>query len=144
MNLYKLFVSISTIILFIICHQSLNTEAAVTNVNSSIGAHPGKAVYDTYCLTCHQADGYGVPGLNPPLVKTEWVLGDKTRLIHVLLKGLNTPLNINGQTYRNPMPAHAFLTDTEIAQVLTYVRSNFGNKASVVTVDEVKLARATK
>ncbi|MGN6648388.1 MAG: c-type cytochrome [Cytophaga sp.] len=126
----------------VICLQSLNAETVT--LKKDAGTHPGKVIYDTYCLTCHQADGYGVPGLNPPLVKTEWVLGDKTRLINVLLKGLNTPLTINGQTYRNPMPSHAFLTDQEIAHVLTYVRSNFGNKAPAVTVADVQLVRSAK
>lgn len=138
----KLVALLALCVVCIICWQRLNAETAALKKGN--GVHPGKAIYDTYCLTCHQADGYGVPGLNPPIVKTEWVLGDKTRLINVLLKGLNTPLNINGQTYRNPMPSHAFLTDQEIAHVLTYVRSNFGNKASAVTVAEVQLARGTK
>jgi mono/diheme cytochrome c family protein len=139
---FKLIAFVSTSILFIICYQSLNADTISSK--NSIGVHPGKTVYETYCLTCHQADGYGVPGINPPIVKTEWVLGDKTRLITILLKGLNTPLNINGQTYRNPMPSHDFLTDTEVAHVLTYIRSNFGNKATAVTVDEVKIVRALK
>lgn len=140
--MHKLLTIATFCFILILCFQSLNAETTSSKVK--IGAHPGKAVYDTYCLTCHQADAYGVPGLNPPLVKTEWVLGDKTRLIHVVLKGLNTPININGQTYRNPMPAHAFLTDVEIANVLTYIRSNFGNKASAVTAEEVKMVRAAK
>jgi len=140
--MYKSITVITTCIILAISYQSLNAETASSKKVS--GVHPGKAVYDTYCLTCHQADGYGVPGLNPPLVKTEWVLGDKTRLINIVLKGLNTPLNINGQTYRNPMPAHAFLTDTEIANVLSYIRSNFGNKASAIKMEEVKAVRALK
>lgn len=142
MNLYKIVAFISTGILSIVCFQSLNAETISVKINT--GVHPGKAVYDTHCLTCHQADGYGVPGLNPPLVKTEWVLGDKTRLINIVLKGFTTPIHINGQSYRNPMPAHAFLTDTEVANVLTYVRSSFGNKASAVTAAEVKIVRALK
>lgn len=142
MNYYKLFVLIPISILCLISYQSLNAET--TSSKTTAGVHPGKVVYDTYCLTCHQADGYGVPGLNPPIVKTDWVLGDKTRLINVVLKGLNTPISINGQTYRNPMPAHAFLTDTEIANVLSYIRSNFGNKASAIKAEEVKMVRASK
>lgn len=140
--MYKSLIVIIFCLILIISYQSLNAETISSE--GSIGVHPGKAVYDTYCLTCHQADGYGVPGLNPPIVKTEWVLGDKTRLINVVLKGLNTPININGQTYRNPMPAHAFLTDSEIANVLSYIRSNFGNKASAIKAEEVKMVRAAK
>ena len=101
----------------------------------------GKLVYTTYCLSCHQADGGGVPNLNPPLIKTQYVLGDKTRLINVLLQGLNGEVEINGSTYSNPMPAHDFLKDEDIANVLSFVRNNFGNKASAVTTAEVKKQR---
>ena len=101
----------------------------------------GKKVYDTYCLACHQADGSGVPGLNPPLIKTKWVLGDKKTLINVLLKGMSEPIEVDGDEYNNVMASHAFLKDQEIADVLTYVRNSFGNKASVVTAAEVKVTR---
>ncbi|MFN5136488.1 MAG: c-type cytochrome [Chitinophagaceae bacterium] len=102
----------------------------------------GKKVYDTYCLTCHQADGAGVPRMNPPLIKTTYVLGDKKRLINIILKGFNESVEINGDYYDNPMPAQPQLNDQQIADVLTYVRNSFGNKASVVTLAEVKVERA--
>ncbi|MVM29536.1 c-type cytochrome [Spirosoma sp. HMF4905] len=101
---------------------------------------PGQLIYEQNCLTCHQANGSGVPNLNPPLRGTDWVLGDKTRLINVLLKGLQGQ-EIEGDMYDNAMPAHDFLTDVQIADVLTYIRSSFGNKADAITADEVKIAR---
>ncbi|UFH54888.1 cytochrome c [Spirosoma sp. KNUC1025] len=101
---------------------------------------PGQLIYEQNCLTCHQANGSGVPNLNPPLRGTDWVLGDKTRLINVVLKGLQGQ-EVEGDTYDNAMPAHDFLTDAQIADVLTYVRSNFGNKASEITAEEVKALR---
>jgi mono/diheme cytochrome c family protein len=104
----------------------------------------GKKVYDMYCQACHQADGNGVPRLNPPLVGTVYVTGSKTRLIDIVLKGLSDPLEINGEEYNNPMAAHDFLTDQQIADVLTYVRNSFGNKAGAVSVSEVKKQRAKK
>lgn len=103
----------------------------------------GQLIYEQNCLTCHQANGSGVPNLNPPLRGTDWVLGDKTRLINVLLKGLQGQ-EIEGDMYDNAMPAHDFLNDTQIADVLTYIRSNFGNKADAITADEVKALRAVK
>ena len=109
------------------------TKPAMTKSN-------GQLVYEQNCLACHQASGSGVPNLNPPLRETDWVLGDKTRLINVLLKGLQGQ-EIEGDMYDNAMPAHDFLTDTQIADVLTYVRSSFGNKAGAVTVEEVKAVR---
>lgn len=104
----------------------------------------GKKVYDMYCLACHQADGNGVPRLNPPLAGTVYVTGSKTRLIDIVLKGLTDPLEINGEEYNNPMAAHSFLTDQQIADVLTYIRNSFGNKAGIVTAAEVKKQRAKK
>lgn len=104
----------------------------------------GKKVYDTYCLTCHQADGAGVPRMNPPLVKTTYVLGDKKRLINIILKGFNESVEINGDYYDNPMPAQPQLTDQQVADVLTFVRNSFGNKASLITAAEVKAMRAKK
>jgi mono/diheme cytochrome c family protein len=101
----------------------------------------GKSVYAQNCLTCHMADGLGVDGMNPPLAKTDYVLGDKTRLTKVLLNGLKG-VEIGGEQYHGVMPAQASLTDAQIAAVLTYVRNSFGNKASAVSTAEVKAVRA--
>ena len=103
----------------------------------------GALVYKQYCLSCHQADGGGVPNLNPTLSQTSWVLGDKQRLISVLLNGLQGQL-IDGVKYESVMPSHSFLTDKQIADVLTYVRNNFDNKASLVTAAQVNAVRTKK
>jgi len=103
---------------------------------------PGEKVFKQYCISCHQADGGGVPNMIPPLINTTYVLGDKERLIQILLKGLNQNIEIEDQYFSNPMPALNMLKDQEIADVLTFVRNSFGNKASSVTVEEVKAVRA--
>jgi mono/diheme cytochrome c family protein len=103
----------------------------------------GAVVYKNVCITCHQADGGGLPPINPPLIKTTYVLGDKARLAHIVLAGLAEPLEIDGEDYKQHMPAQNYLTDQQVADVLTYVRNNFGNKASAVQVAEVKAVRAT-
>ena len=101
----------------------------------------GKKVYIQYCVACHQADGGGIQRINPPLIKTDYVLGNKKRLIGIVLNGMTTGVEIDGEDYNNPMAPHNFLKDQEIADVLTYIRNSFGNKASVVTAAEVKLLR---
>ncbi|SMB88053.1 cytochrome c class I [Hymenobacter roseosalivarius DSM 11622] len=101
----------------------------------------GKAVYTQNCLTCHMADGGGVERMNPPLNGTTWVLGDKTRLVKVVLNGLEGE-DIDGESYASVMPAFDALTDKQIADVLTYVRNSFGNKATAVAPAEVKAIRA--
>ena len=116
------------------------TKKAATAISAPLLAQ-GRSVYKQYCLTCHMADGLGVDGMNPPLAKTDYVLGDKTRLTKVLLNGLQG-VDINGEQYRGVMPAQESLTDAQIAAVLTYVRNSFGNKASAVSAAEVKAVRA--
>jgi mono/diheme cytochrome c family protein len=97
----------------------------------------GKGTYTTYCAVCHQADGKGVPNMNPSLVNKDWVGGDKTKLIKVVLNGLNEPITVNGEQYEGVMASHDFLTDKQIADVLSYVRKSFGNDYEVVTEAEV-------
>jgi mono/diheme cytochrome c family protein len=102
----------------------------------------GKLVYTQQCLACHQADAGGVPRMNPPLIKTKWILGDKTTLVQVVLKGMTGPIDVDGDNYHNVMAPHSELSDQQIADVLTYVRNNFGNKAKAVSAAEVKAIRA--
>jgi len=117
-------------------------KITATAIPSAAMEH-GAKIYTVNCLTCHFIDGGGVPNMNPPLVKTSWVLGDKTRLIKVVLNGFKENVAIDGQTYSNNMAPHNFLKDDEIADVLTYIRNSFGNKASAVKAAEVKAIRAT-
>lgn len=117
------------------------TPASQTSLLKSAVAR-GQVVYAKTCLSCHQVDGSGVPNMNPPLIKTKWVLGSKTVLIHQVLKGSSGKVEIDGDTFRNTMPPQPQLTDQQIADVLTYVRNSFGNKASRVTAAEVKAVRA--
>ncbi len=102
----------------------------------------GKKVYAEQCLSCHQVDGGGVPHMIPPLIKTKWVLGDKATLVNTVLLGLNGEIEIDGNTFHNVMAPHSELSDLQIADVLTFVRNSFGNKAKAVTAAEVKKIRA--
>lgn len=104
--------------------------------------HPGKAIYDALCLTCHQADAKGLPGIYPPLATSDWIAGEPRPLIRVVLHGLSGPIQVNGQTYGvMPMPPMG-LSDQHLAEVLSYVRASFGNNAQAVTPDQVAAERA--
>lgn len=101
----------------------------------------GKKVFTEHCLSCHMADGAGVENMNPSLVGSSYVKGDAAKIIQVVLKGLaHQP--VDGETYQNVMASHAFLSDKEISDVLSFVRSSWGNKASAISEKEVKLVRA--
>jgi mono/diheme cytochrome c family protein len=123
--------------------QVTHTKKSVHNAGTAVSMARGKIVYGKICVACHMADGNGVPMMNPPLINTTYVLGDKTKLISIVLNGFKEDVEINGQTYSNVMTPHKDLTDREIADVLTYVRKSFGNKASSIKTSEVKKVRAT-
>jgi len=112
-----------------------------TAVTKSIAA--GKAIYMQSCVACHQVDGGGVQNLNPPLIKTSYVLGSPQKIINVLLKGLSQQ-PVDGERYSNAMPPYNYLSDKQIADVLTFVRNSFGNKASAITPEQVKTVRGKK
>ena len=106
--------------------------------------HPGKATYDSLCLNCHQANAKGLANIYPPLAGSEWVTGDKGALIKMLLHGLSGPITVKGEPFGtgNPIPMPpSGLDDQKTADVLTYIRANFGNQADAVTVEEVRTLR---
>ena len=102
----------------------------------------GAKVYETYCVACHQRDGKGDGSRFPPIAGTNWVSGNKRRVISIVLHGLTGEIEVEGKTYNGVMPPHGFLTDEQVAQMLTYLRQNFGNHAQGVSTEEVADARA--
>lgn len=102
-------------------------------------ASDGKAIFNTNCATCHQANGMGSPGVFPPLAGNKDVTdADPSKLIAIVLHGASTPMTVNGKQYSGGMPPwKGTLSNADIAAVLTYVRSSWGNKASAVTEAQV-------
>lgn len=106
-------------------------------------AQLGKRVFNTTCITCHQATGQGVPGVYPPLAGSEWATGSEERIIRIVLHGLNGPITVEGKEYNNAMASlGGALKDDQIANVLTYVRSEWGNNAPPVSAETVAKVRA--
>ncbi len=117
---------------FVVKAQSSTVKAQLVN---------GKKVYQKNCLSCHQVNGGGVPKMNPPLINAAFVKGDAHKLIQWVLLGSTQKVPIDGKYYSNNMPAQATLKDQDIADVLTYIRNNFKNKASAISANEVKDSR---
>jgi len=130
--------------------EAVSSEELAKEINKELPAqivekeHPGKAVYNKYCLTCHQSDGSGVPNMHPPLGPGSWVEKEPAELIAIMMKGLSGKIEVNGEEYKNFMPSHAQLTNEEIANVLSYVRSSFGNSLEPVTVEMVAKAKSVR
>jgi mono/diheme cytochrome c family protein len=119
---------------------TISEEKSPTGEPAETAPHPGKAVYDKYCLACHLADGTGITGMFPPLTPNEYV-NNKEKMIDVVLNGMSGKIEIDGETYNNFMLPHSHLTDEELANVISYVRANFGNNLEPVTKDEINAAR---
>lgn len=112
-----------------------------------IDPEAGRRVYNTACAPCHQPSGMGTPGMFPPLGGSEWVNAEgHQRIIRIVLNGLSGPIEVSGAQFNNVMvPWRDTLKDEDIAAVLTFIRSEWGNKADPVPVEEVKAVReATK
>jgi mono/diheme cytochrome c family protein len=122
--------------------SNIRTPDAVKDDLTPEDVSEGQRIYSIYCAICHQNDGQGAGTRYPPLAGTDWVSGDKERLIKVILHGLEGEVEINGTIFNSMMPQHSFLSDNEIAGLLTYIRSSFGNNAAPVEASEVKLVRA--
>lgn len=101
----------------------------------------GRVIFGEYCAACHQPDGKGLEGVAPGLVKSDWVTGDPDVLIAVAMHGLAGPIQVNGKAVGGVppiMPPHHFLDDRQMADILTYVRNAWGNKADAISADEIK------
>ena len=137
-----------------VAHYSIRFDPLVTNehakrekpgataVAAVSPAVLGKKVFSTICATCHQPTGQGIPGVYPPLAGSEWAQGDEERIIRIVLHGLNGPITVEGKDFSNAMAAlGGVLKDEQIANALTYVRQEWGNKAPEVKAETVARIR---
>jgi len=130
-----------TLVVVFLCIAGASAQS--NNKLVAASAARGKTVYLQRCMVCHQADGGGVPKLNAPLDGSSAVNGtDVAKLIKYIVKGFADRVEIDGEFYSNAMPAAADLTDQQIADVLTFIRSNWSNKAGPVSVAQVKQTRS--
>ncbi len=112
--------------------------AAASVAANGAAASDGAKVYQTNCSSCHQATGQGVAGTFPPLAGNPVVTGDATKVIHIVKYGLNGKIDVKGTSYNGMMPAWGQqLSNGDVAAVVTYVRSSWGNHASAVTESQV-------
>jgi mono/diheme cytochrome c family protein len=102
---------------------------------------PGQRLYGVHCLSCHQADGGGVPNMQPPIAGGTWVQGDARALALFVMSGGFDSAARKESDLGNVMPAFRHLGDAELAEILTYIREKFGGGASKVTAADVAEAR---
>jgi mono/diheme cytochrome c family protein len=102
----------------------------------------GEKVFTANCTGCHAANAMGVPGMFPPLVANPYVSGDAKRVIHTVRYGLTGKIVVKGKPYNGNMPAwDGTLSDTDIANVISYIRTSLKNKSTAVTVAQVRAVK---
>ena len=107
----------------------------------------GQSKFLEICAVCHSPDGKGLFGLGPPLAGSEWITGNKRLSLSIALLGISGPITVSGKLFKQPdigplMPGLSYnLKDEEIAAILSYIRSSFGNSAEAVTAAEVAAER---
>ena len=104
---------------------------------------PGEQLYRRHCLTCHQADGWGVPNMQPPIVGGTWVKGDAKALALFVMTGGFDSAERKDSAVSNVMPPFRQLSDEDLAGILTYIRAKFGEGAPAVSAADVSAARAS-
>jgi cytochrome c6 len=102
---------------------------------------PGERLYANNCLACHQRHGEGVPGVQPALAGTPVPAGDPDELLRWVMFG-ERPAALARGKYSGVMPQFGYLSDADLATLLTYVRASFGNQAAPITPAMVAAARA--
>jgi nitrite reductase (NO-forming) len=117
-----------------------SNEGGTAGTAAKPAAADGANIYKRTCISCHQAGGEGIANTYPPLAKSDF-LADREKVIKQVIKGFMGEMTVNGVKYNSVMPAQQ-LDDAEVAAVLTYVYSNFGNTGAAVTAAEVKDVRA--
>jgi mono/diheme cytochrome c family protein/HEAT repeat protein len=108
----------------------------------------GRQHYLTTCAGCHGTNGAGMKRFAPPLIGSEWVLGDERRLALIVLHGMEGRVQVAGKVYDSPdilpvMPAHSTMDDAAITAILTYIRNEWGNRAGPVGKRTVSTTRNT-
>ena len=114
-----------------------------TEVTAFQDGGKGKTIYAKTCVACHQANGQGIPNAFPPLAKSDYLNKDTNRAIKAVLHGLKGPIVVNGKKFNSAMTPQG-LNDQQVADVLTYVYSSWGNNNTKVTPAMVKAQRAKK
>lgn len=119
------------------------TRATPAATNKAERITAGRAIYAANCAACHMPTGVGVPSAFPPLAKSDYLNEDVDRAIHVVINGLQGEVTVNGNKYNSIMPTLG-LNDEAVANVLTYVYSEWENNGTEVTPQRVAKVRAAK
>jgi nitrite reductase (NO-forming) len=121
---------------------AIKSDPKIASLTTEIQVEKGKGVFMQTCFVCHQQNGEGIPEQIPPVAKSDYLMADKERSIRGVLMGQSGEMTVNGKQYNGTMIPLNYLSDDEVANVLTYVRNSFGNKGDAVKAEEVRRIRS--
>ena len=122
--------------------QEIKGNPKIAGLTKEIQIEKGKGVYMQTCFVCHQPEGQGLPDQIPPLAKSDFLASlTKEDYVRGVLLGRSGQIVVNGKSYNGVMTPLNYLTDEQIADVLSYVRNSWGNSGDAVTVAEVGKVR---
>lgn len=98
----------------------------------------GKRLYEIYCANCHQKDGKGLARLYPPLKNSDYMILNKGKVICGIRYGQQGEIMVNSVVFNQPMPANLSITDLEIAEIATYIYTEFADSVQIITINDVK------
>ena len=105
---------------------------------TAAAASAGQTAYTANCASCHQANGKGLTGSFPPLAGNPTISGDPKKVIHIVKYGLSGKIMVGPDSFNGIMPPWGSqLSDATVADVITFIRTSWGNKGSVVTTAQV-------
>ena len=130
-NLTLLGISLIVIAIVFACKPNVSIKTAQYAAN-------GQKLYAAHCLNCHGAKGEGLGKLYPPLTDTAFLSINRAKLASIIKNGMNETINVDGTTYVGPMPGVPSLTEIDIAYILTYVTTTFGEDTEIFSEQEVR------
>ncbi|RDB03814.1 c-type cytochrome [Runella aurantiaca] len=128
---YSALSSVFLLVFFFSCQSEESTKHAQYVAE-------GYTLFQTHCANCHQRDGKGLSNLYPAIAPE--YLKDKAKVICWIKNGVNQSVTVNGKTFNRPMPANPALKELEIAEIMTYMYTTWGNDSKIITTETVQKA----
>lgn len=125
------------LILSFLAFTSCNSQSKQNPTDFKNSIDRGAEIYSDFCVTCHLPNGKGVPKTFPPLANSDYLMNNRSLSIKAIKYGQNGEIIVNGETYNSAM-APLGLSDEEVADVMNYITTSWGNKNNtMITTEEV-------
>jgi len=127
----------TTFILFLISCGP-NTDQGKYKIKYKQYVNEGYRLYIQHCSNCHQKDGTGLARLYPPLKDSNYLMNDPDSIICIIKNGQKGEIFVNNISFNQPMPENLVLTNLEIAEITTFLYSEWGETKHFLSPQEIE------